>query len=58
MNAYFFLSENEINNAGKKTRLAKVAVTKVSEVSQPKANVPPKLLKQKITKPAINTIEV
>jgi hypothetical protein len=35
-----------------------VAVTSVSEVSQPNALVPPNPLKQKTTKPAIKTIEV
>ena len=48
----------DINKAGSKTRLVKVAVTKVSDVSQPKDLVPPNPLKQKIMKPAIKTIEV
>ena len=45
-------------SAGNSTRLATVAVTNVREVSQPSAFVPPNPLKQKITKPAINTMEV
>ena len=44
--------------AGNKTRLVIVAVTKVIDVNQPKDCVPPKPLKQKITKPAIKTMEV
>ena len=45
-------------SAGNNTRLAIVAVINVREVSHPKAFVPPKPLKQKITKPAISTIDV
>jgi len=45
-------------SAGNKVRLATVATTKVNEVSQPNALVPPKPLKQKITKPAIKTMDV
>ena len=45
-------------SAGNKTRFAIVAVTNVREVSHPKALVPPNPLKQKMTKPAINTIDV
>src|SRR5687768_14762543 len=55
---YFFNFVKLISSAGNKTRLAMVAATKVREVNQPRACVPPKLLKQKITKPAISTIEV
>ena len=44
--------------AGSNTKLVSVAVTKVSEVSQPRAIVPPKSLKQKITNPAIKTRDV
>jgi hypothetical protein len=47
-----------INIAGNKTRLVIVAVTNVIDVSQPRDCVPPKPLKQKIIKPAINTIDV
>ena len=43
------------NKTGNKTRLVKVAVNSVTEVSQPSAMVPPKLLPQKIINPAINT---
>ena len=50
--------EKLINNAGSTTRFATVAVIKVKEVSHPNACVPPKELKQKITKPAMSTIEV
>ena len=35
-----------------------VAINKVTEVSQPNANVPPKPLAQKIIKPAVSTSEV
>jgi hypothetical protein len=44
--------------AGNKIKFVKVLTTSVSEVSQPNALVPPKSLKQKITKPATNTKEV
>jgi len=44
--------------AGSKTRFVNVAVIKVNEVNHPSACVPPKPLKQKITKPAINTSDV
>ena len=53
-----FLPETVRINTGKSTRLVSVPTTNVSEVSQPKALVPPKLLKQKITNPAISTREV
>jgi len=56
--ALFFDRVRLIKSAGSNTRLAMVAVINVSDVSQPKACVPPNLLKQKITKPAINTIDV
>ena len=46
------------NNTGNKTRLVIVAVSNVTEVSQPNANVPPKLLAQKIINPAVSTSEV
>ena len=36
--------------AGNKTRLVTVAVTRVTDVNQPNDCVPPKPLKQKITK--------
>ena len=39
-------------------RLVNVAVKSVIDVSQPKDWVPPKLLKQKMIKPAIKTREV
>lgn len=54
--SYFFIME--INSAGKKTRLVSVASTSVREVSQPSDCVPPKPLKQKITKPAMSTSDV
>jgi hypothetical protein len=57
-NVAFFSRVSEISNAGSNTRLAMVAVTNVKDVSQPNACVPPNELKQKITKPTINTIEV
>jgi hypothetical protein len=58
-NAYFLLLFIKlIRRAGNKTRFVKVAVTKVSDVSHPNACVPPKPLKLKIIKPAINTREV
>lgn len=43
------------NKTGNKTRLVKVAVKRVTDVNQPRAMVPPKLLPQKIINPAINT---
>jgi hypothetical protein len=46
------------NNTGSKTRFVTVATNNVTEVSQPKAMVPPKLLKQKMIKPAISTNDV
>jgi hypothetical protein len=49
---------NVLINAGSNTRFVKVLTTKVIEVSQPKALVPPKSLKQNITNPATNTKEV
>lgn len=56
---YFFLTLIRlINNAGSSTKLVNVAVTSVSEVSQPNACVPPKPLKLKIIKPAISTNDV
>ncbi len=55
---YFLNLTILINKAGNKTRLVKVAVMSVKEVSHPKAFVPPNPLKQKITNPAINTSEV
>lgn len=57
-NYYFLFLEKLIRSAGNKTKLVIVATMSVSEVSQPSDCVPPKPLKQKITKPAINTIEV
>ena len=55
--SFIFLIK-EIRIAGRSTRLVKVAVTRVSEVSHPKAWVPSKPLKQNMIKPAINTSEV
>ena len=46
------------SNTGNKIRLVKVAVNRVMEVSQPRDCVPPKPLKQKVTKPAIKTSDV
>ena len=57
-NVLLFRGEREMSRAGKKTRLATVAATNVSDVSQPSACVPPKELKQKMIKPAINTMDV
>ena len=51
-----FLVSN--SKTGKRIRFVKVATSNVVEVNQPKAKVPPKLLKQKITKPAIKTKDV
>ena len=53
-----FLGKNTSSNTGRKTRLVIVATNKVMEVNQPKAMVPPKLLKQNIMNPAIKTSEV
>ena len=46
------------NRTGNRIRFVNVATNKVTDVSQPNAKVPSKLLKQKITNPAINTSEV
>ena len=46
------------NSTGNSNRFVTVATSSVTEVSQPKANVPPKLLAQKITNPAIKTRDV
>jgi hypothetical protein len=45
-------------STGSKIKLVNVPTTRVNDVSQPRAIVPPKLLKQKMIKPAINTNEV
>ena len=55
---FLFLGLNSNKSTGKSTRLVTVAVIKVTEVSQPKAKVPPKLLAQKMTNPAVRTNEV
>ena len=43
---------------GNSSRLVMVATNSVTEVSQPKEMVPPKLLKQNMMNPAISTSEV
>ena len=53
-----FLFDVFSNKTGRRIRLVIVATNKVTEVSHPSAKVPPKLLKQKMTKPAINTNDV
>ena len=53
--ASVFFGEVDIKRAGNNTRLVRVAVTSVSDVSHPSAFVPPKPLKQKMIKPAIST---
>jgi hypothetical protein len=58
INAYFFFFINVMSSEGNNTRLVIVAVTRVSEVSQPSDCVPPKPLKQKMIKPAISTRDV
>jgi len=45
-------------STGNNIKLVNVPTTNVKEVSHPNALVPPKWLKQNITKPAINTKEV
>ena len=54
---YFDLIKDLIN-AGSNTKFVSVLTTKVIEVNQPNALVPPKSLKQKMIKPATNTKEV
>lgn len=49
---------NVFIKTGSNIKLVKVLTTKVKEVSHPRALVPPKSLKQKITNPATSTIEV
>jgi hypothetical protein len=48
----------DLINAGSNTKFVSVLTTKVIEVNQPNALVPPKSLKQKIIKPATNTKDV
>ncbi len=55
---YFFILTKEIRIAGSSTRLVRVAVTRVSEVSQPSALVPSNPLKAKMINPAISTMDV
>lgn len=54
---YFDLIKDFIR-AGSNTKFVSVLTTKVIEVNQPNAFVPPKSLKQNIIKPATNTKEV
>lgn len=54
---YFDLIKDFIK-AGSNTKFVSVLTTKVIEVNQPSAFVPPKSLKQNIIKPATNTKEV
>jgi hypothetical protein len=54
---YFDLIKDLIK-AGSNTKFVSVLTTKVMEVNQPNALVPPKSLKQKMIKPATNTKEV
>ncbi len=54
---YFDLIKDLIK-AGSNTKFVSVLTTKVIEVSQPSALVPPKSLKQKMIKPATSTKEV
>ena len=53
-----FLGLNNNKRTGNSTRFVTVAVINVTEVSHPKAKVPPKLLAQKMTNPAVSTNEV
>ena len=55
---YFFSFPASSSKTGNKIKFVKVETNKVKEVSQPNAKVPPKLLKQKMIKPATNTNEV
>ena len=58
-NPYLFPFFNKlIINTGNKTKLVSVPTNRVNDVSQPKANVPPNLLKQKIINPEIKTNDV
>ena len=56
--AFFLKLTILMRRAGNNTRFVRVAVINVSDVSHPSDWVPPKPLKQKITKPAISTREV
>ena len=49
---------NLFNKIGNKIKFVNNAINNVSEVSQPKAKVPPKLVPQKTMKPATKTKEV
>ena len=55
---FFALAKKIKSRTGNNTRFVNVATKSVTEVSQPNAMVPPKLLTQKIINPAINTSEV
>ncbi len=54
----YFVFMKALINAGSSTKFVNVLTTNVIEVNQPKAFVPPKSLKQNMTKPATNTKEV
>jgi hypothetical protein len=55
---YYFALIKDLINAGSSTKLVNVLTTNVMDVSQPKAFVPPKSLKQNMINPATNTKEV
>ena len=54
----YFVFIKALINAGSNTKLVSVLTTNVIEVNQPSAFVPPKSLKQNMTKPATNTKDV
>lgn len=55
---FYLLPDVSSNKTGSKIKLVRVAVNKVTDVSQPRDCVPPNPLKQKIINPAIRTSEV
>ena len=54
----YFVFMKALINAGSSTKFVNVLTTKVIEVNQPKALVPPKSLKQNMINPATNTRDV
>ena len=56
--SFIGLGARAISKTGSKIILVRVAESSVTDVSQPNAKVPPKLLPQKIIKPAVKTREV
>ena len=58
LDIFYFFFMKALIKAGSNTKLVSVLTTKVIEVNQPKALVPPKSLKQNMINPATNTRDV